>query len=105
MANSRSDNNGEKKFFGAVTKNCKTVIVDNNKKDLRKEIAQRRVAKNNIAMFECQPNGIKIKTKLTHKPRFKLMARHHVVLKDACLVFLEDRTGIWQKFIDMLKFT
>ena len=103
MANSRLNNEGEK-FFGAVTKNCKTVLVDNSKKDLREEIAQRRVAKNNIAMFECQPNGIKIKTKLTHKPRFNLMVRLHVSLENACLIFLEDRMGVWQKFIDMIKF-
>lgn len=93
MANSRFNNNRGEKFFGAVTKNCKTVLVDNSKKNLREEITQRRIAKNNIAMFECQLNERKIRTKLIHKPRFKLMARHHAVLKNAYLIFLEDRAG------------
>lgn len=92
MANSRSNGNRGKKFFGAVTKNYK-VVVESSKKAVREEIAQRGVAKNNVAMFECRLNERKIKKKLTHKPRFRLMARHHVVLENACLIFLEDRTG------------
>jgi len=93
MANSRFNGNKEEKFFGAVTKNCKTVVVESSKKAVRKEIAQRGVTKNNIAMFECQFNERKIRTKLIHKPRFKIMARHRVVLENACLIFLEDRMG------------
>ncbi|MBZ9577604.1 hypothetical protein KJA13_01015 [Patescibacteria group bacterium] len=92
MASSKFNSNGGEKFFGAVTKNCK-VVVGSSKKAVREEIAQRGVAKNNIAMFECQPNERKIKKKLLHKPRFKLMARHHVALENACLIFLGDRMG------------
>ena len=81
-------------FFGVVTKNCKTVVVESSKKAVREEIAQRGVTKNNIAMFKCQLNGGgKIEKKLIHKPRFRLMTRHHVVLENACLIFLEDRMG------------
>lgn len=79
-------------FFGAVTKNCKTVVVEENKRTVREKITQKGVTKNNVAMFECRLNERKIKKKLTHKPRFRLTARHHVVLENACLIFLEDRT-------------
>lgn len=80
-------------FFGAISKNCKRIFVEKNKRTVREKIAQQGVTKNNIAMFECQLNGRKIKTKLTHRPRFKIMARHRVVLENACRDFLENGMG------------
>lgn len=93
MAKSRRDDNGGEKFFGAVTRSCRTVFVEKNKRTVREKITQQGVTKNNVAMFECYSNGRKIKKKLIHKPAFKLAARHHVVLENACFDFLEDGIG------------
>ena len=87
MANSRSNGGGE--FFGAVSKNCRTVIVKNSKGEVKHEISHRGVTKNNIAMFKCCSVGENaISKKLLHKPRFKLTRDHHIALCEAGLSFL-----------------
>lgn len=93
MTRSKHDDNGKETFFGAVTKNCKTVFVEENINAVRDKIAQRSVTGNNVAIFKCCLNGGKVNKKLTHKPSFKLVARHHVVFEDACRIFLEARMG------------
>jgi len=91
MNNSKSNNCNGGKFFGAVSKNCKTVIVGKSKNEVRQKIHHKHITKNNIAMFECHPKGENtIVKKPIHRTRFRLMARHHAVLKNACLTFLED---------------
>ncbi len=79
-----------KHFFAVVTKNCKTVFVEKNKRTVREKITRRHVTGNNFAMFECCFNGKRVNKVLMHKPAFKLMPRHHRVLENACLDFLKN---------------
>lgn len=90
MAKSRRDDNGGENFFGVVSKNCKTVFVEWNIGTVRKKITQRRVTRNNVAIFKCFSNGGKINKELTHRPAFRLLKCHHLVFDYACLDFLKD---------------
>ena len=91
--NQRSNNGGE--FFGAVSRNCKTVIVENSKRAVKSGIAQRGISKHNVAMFKCQLNGKNIIQKeLLNRPGFKLTNYHHRALTDASLAFLQNRVGV-----------
>ena len=103
MVKSRRYENGGERFFAAVTRSCRTA-VEISEKAVREQIAQEGVTTKNVAVFACRFNGINTSKQLTHELKFKFMARHHTALKGACLDFLEDRTGHWQKFIDMTKF-
>ncbi len=85
--NQRSNNGGE--FFGAVSKNCRTVVVEKTKNGVRKKINRLKIAKNNIAIFSCSlAEGNTIAKKPIHNLRFKLTNLHHTALTDACLNFL-----------------
>jgi len=92
MVKSRRDGNGEEKFFAAVTRSCRTA-VEISEKAVREQIAQQGVTTKNIAVFACRFNGTNTNRQLTHKLKFKLMARHRTALKGACLIYVEDRIG------------
>ena len=93
--NSSKSNNGGVEFFGAVSKNCKTVIVERSKGAVKSKIAQRGVAKHNMAMFKCHPdNNNTVRKELLNRPRFKLTHQHHTALMDASLNFLQNRIEI-----------
>ncbi len=88
MINSESDNR-EVKFFAAVSKNCKTVIVEKSKNNVRQKINHKRITRNNIAIFECCTKGKNtIVKKLIHRPKFKLTSGHHIVIVEASRKFL-----------------
>lgn len=89
MAKSRRSNSQKKKFFAAVTINCKTA-VKSSEKALGKEIAKWGVTKKNVAVFECCFNGTNTNKELIRKRRFLFMARHRTALKNACTDFLKD---------------
>ncbi len=91
MNNSKSNGNGEGEFFGAVSKNCKTVIVGKTKNEVRQKINRRNITKNNVVIFSCSlTEGNTIAKKPIHNPRFKLTHHHHTALTDACLDFLSQ---------------
>ncbi len=91
MINSESDN-GEVKFFAAVSKNCKTVIVRKNKRDVRQVINRRGITRNNVAIFECRAEGENtIAKKPIHRPKFKLTPGHHIALAEAICEFLAQK--------------
>ena len=89
MNNSKPNNCNGEEFFGAVSKNCKTVVVGKSKSEVRQEINRRKITKNNIVIFGCSlTEGNTIAEKPIHNPRFKLTNYHHIALTDACLNFL-----------------
>ena len=88
MENSQSK---EIEFFGAISKNCKTILVKRSKKEIREEIERRGIRKNNIVIFKCRSiGGQKIIKKPIHKPRFKLINDHQVAMTEASLNFLSQ---------------
>ena len=89
MSNSKPNNCNGGEFFGAVSKNCKTVVVERTKNEVRQKIAKQKIAKNNVAIFSCSLVGEnKIAKKPIHNLRFKPTSLHHTALTDACLKFL-----------------
>jgi len=89
MTNLKSVNR-EIECFGAISKNCKTVIIDRGKNPIKRELHQRGIAKCNIAMFKCRCHrDNKITTKLINCPKFKLTLEHHTVLRKAIFNFCQ----------------
>ena len=89
MNNSKPNNCNGGEFFGAVSKNCRTVVVRRTKNGVRQEINRRKITKNNVVIFSCSlTEGNTIAKKPIHNPRFKLTHHHHTALTDACLDFL-----------------
>jgi len=89
MVNSRSSRKKKTEFFGAVSKNCKTVIVREHKKEVTQAIKSLLVTGNNIAIFKCRAEGENtIAKKPIHRPKFKLTSDHHAVLAEASCEFL-----------------
>lgn len=83
--------NGRTEFFGAVSKNCKTVIVDSCKKKVKKKILDRHIAKHNIALFHCQyTDNHTIEKKPIEMPGFRLERQHHVALAEAGFNFISQ---------------
>ena len=95
MNNLKPNNCNGREFFGAVSKNCKTVVVGKSKNEVRQEINRRNITKNNVVIFSCSlTEGNIIAKKPIHNPRFKLTHYHHIALKNACLDFLaQGRTS------------
>ena len=89
----KTNNIAGAEFFGAVSKNFKTLIGDSKRK-IKNQIDRRGIAKNNIALFRCWLNGRKkIEKKLINRPRFRLQPHHHIVLERACFNFLSSVVG------------
>lgn len=91
MARRKHDDSKGKAFFGAITRNLKTVFIGEHIKTVREKIAKQGVTGNNVAIFKCFLDGRKVKKKLTHKPAFRLETPHHVVFEKACHDFLKVR--------------
>ena len=78
-------------FFGAVSKNCRTVIVDRCKKTVKKKILDRNLAKHNVALFQCQYAGNQtIEKRPIERPGFKLTHQHHIALTEAAFSFISQ---------------
>ncbi len=82
-------NNEVTEFFGAITKNCKTIFLETSKKEVRNKILLRGINKNNIAIFKIRKNGkLDCEKKLINRPKFKLTNHHYESLNNRISFFL-----------------
>ena len=91
MNNPEHSGNEGTEFFGAISRNCKTVIVKGSKSEVKREIGHLQITKNNIAIFKCWLAGENtIEKRPIHTPRFKLHQGHHIAITEAGLNFLSQ---------------
>jgi len=82
----------EEEFFGAVSNDCRVVVVAKSKNRVKKRISRGRIAKNSIAIFKCRPNGEGgILKELLHHPRFRITDNHWAALDKPGFKFLAQR--------------